>query len=96
MNQSKIDHGNVSFITTLITMAGTNKTALMESNFKMISTPQFKNDYSGNVTCGFVVQPLFIDHALKEIERCVNDLGLKVLCLPTHYINKKGEWLSDR
>ena len=45
-------------------------------------------------TCGFVVQPLFIDQALKEIERCVNDLELKLLCLPTHYINKDGLWHS--
>ena len=34
-----------------------------------------------------------MDFALKEIERCVQ-LGLKVLCLPTHFLNAKGEWLS--
>ena len=35
-----------------------------------------------------------MDQALKEIARCVNELGLKLLCLPTHFLNAKGEWLS--
>ena len=36
----------------------------------------------------FVVQPLYMDQALTEIDRCVK-LGLKVLCLPTHFLNSK-------
>jgi len=63
---------------------------------------RFQNDYNASLqaeypdkfTCGFVVQPLYMDQALSEIERCVNDLGLKMLCLPTHFLNAKGEWLS--
>ena len=35
-----------------------------------------------------------MEHALREIDRCVNELDLKVLCLPSHFLNKKGEWLS--
>ena len=35
-----------------------------------------------------------MEHALREIDRCVNELDLKFLCLPTHFLNKKGEWLS--
>ena len=30
--------------------------------------------------------------ALWEIERCVEKLGLKVLCLPTHYMDSTGNW----
>ena len=63
---------------------------------------RFQNDFNAKVqadhpdkfTCGFVVQPLYIDQALREIERCVKDLHLKLLCLPTHFLNKQGEWLS--
>ncbi len=63
---------------------------------------RFQNDFNGQtqaenkkkITAGFVVQPLHMDDALNEIERCVTDLGLKLLCLPTHYLNKKNEWLS--
>ena len=35
-----------------------------------------------------------MDHALEEIERCVNELNLKLLCLPTHFLNSNNEWLS--
>lgn len=63
---------------------------------------RWQNDFNANVqyehpkrfTNGFVVQPLHMDDALKEIERCVTKLNLQVLCLPTHYLNRDGEWLS--
>jgi aminocarboxymuconate-semialdehyde decarboxylase len=62
---------------------------------------RWQNDFNGNVqkehpekfTCGFVVQPKFIDDALKEIERCVG-LGMNLMCLPTHFMNDDDEWLS--
>ena len=41
-----------------------------------------------------MVQPKYIDQALKEIDRCVNELGLKLLCLPTHFLNHQGKWVS--
>lgn len=61
---------------------------------------QFQNDYQANLqsnhpdlfTSGFVVQPAYIDMALKEIERCVHSLHLSVLCLPTHFKTSTGEW----
>ncbi len=63
---------------------------------------RWQNDFNGEVqkrrpdkfTCGFVVQPLYLDDALLEIERCVNVLNLRVLCLPTHFLNADGQWLS--
>ena len=63
---------------------------------------RFQNDFHGRIqsenpeyfTCGFVVQPAFIDDALEEIQRAVNELNLQVLCLPTHYQNRDGEWIS--
>lgn len=63
---------------------------------------RWQNDFNSSVqerrpdkfTCGFVVQPLYLDDALKEIERCVEKLGMQVLCLPTHFLNQKNEWLS--
>lgn len=63
---------------------------------------RWQNDFNASVqerrpdkfTCGFVVQPLYVEDALKEIERCVNELGMRLLCLPSHFINKEGEWLS--
>lgn len=63
---------------------------------------RFQNDFHGKVqaenpdhfTCGFVVQPAFIDEALREIERAVKKLDLHLLCLPTHYQSTEGEWIS--
>lgn len=63
---------------------------------------RWQNDFNASVqqrrpdkfTCGFVVQPLYLDDALKEIERCVNELNMKLLCLPTHFLNKNNEWTS--
>lgn len=63
---------------------------------------RFQNDFNAEVqqnhpnrlTCGFVVQPRYIDFALAEIERCVETLGMSVLCLPTHFINAEGKWTS--
>lgn len=63
---------------------------------------QWQNDFNAEVqskrpdkfTCGFVVQPLYMEDALNEIERCVNQLNLKLLCLPTHFLNAEGEWTT--
>ena len=63
---------------------------------------RFQNDFNAKTqhlhptkfTCGFVVQPRYMDDAIKEIDRCVNELGLGLLCLPTHYLNKDEQWKS--
>jgi aminocarboxymuconate-semialdehyde decarboxylase len=63
---------------------------------------QWQNDFNASVqhnnpskfTCGFAVQPKFMSDALLEIERCVTKLNLKLLCLPTHYLNDVDEWVS--
>jgi len=60
----------------------------------------FQNDFNAGVqadmplkfTCGFVVQPAHLEDSLLEIERCVNDLNLGLLCLPTHYLTAEGQW----
>lgn len=63
---------------------------------------RWQNDFNASVqqrkpdkfTCGFVVQPLFIEDALKEIDRCVNELKMNLLCLPSHFLTAEGEWCS--
>lgn len=60
---------------------------------------RFQNDFNLSIQqqypdkfiSGFVVQPRYLEYALKETERCVN-AGMKVLCLPTHYVDKHGDW----
>ena len=61
---------------------------------------RFQNDFNAQVqcnhpdkfTCGFVIHAGFVRSALWEIERCVEELGLRVLCLPTHYMDTVGAW----
>lgn len=61
---------------------------------------RFQNDFNAKVqqenpskfTCGFVVHPGFVRGACWEIERCVEQLGMSLLCLPTHYMDTIGSW----
>ncbi len=61
---------------------------------------RFQNDFNAKVqhdhptkfTTGFVVHAGFIKSALWEMERCVEKLGLNVMCLPTHYMDSVGTW----
>ncbi|MEO0900302.1 MAG: amidohydrolase family protein [Bacteroidota bacterium] len=63
---------------------------------------RFQNDFNAQTqienpdkfTCGFVVHCGYVRGALWEIERCVEELGLRVLCLPTHFMDSIGEWRS--
>ncbi len=63
---------------------------------------RFQNDFNAKVqhdhpekfTCGFVVHTGFVQGALWEMERCVKELGLQVLCLPTHFMDSIGTWRS--
>ena len=61
---------------------------------------RFQNDFNAKIqrenpskfTCGFVVHPGFVRGACWEIERCVEELGMQLLCLPTHYMDTIGTW----
>lgn len=94
MEYNKIDHAVVLNLSQLY-CNGWEKQQAMD-------TIRWQNDFNASVqsrrpdlfTAGFVVQPAYIDAALKEMNRCVNELNLHVLCLPTHFQNEKQEWLS--
>ena len=61
---------------------------------------RFQNDFNAKIqrenptkfTCGFVVHPGFVRSAMWEIERCVEELDMRLLCLPTHYMDTIGTW----
>lgn len=94
MQQNKIDHTVILNLSQLYC----NGLSLRDT----VDALRFQNDFNAEVqhnnpnefTCGFVVQPLHIDAALLEMERCVEELGLTLLCLPTHFINEKGAWTT--
>lgn len=61
---------------------------------------RFQNDYNAHIQksypdkfiSGFVIQPLHRDDALKEIQRCVEEHKMPLMCLPSHFLNKEGHW----
>ena len=94
MNQHKIDHAVMLCLSQLYCNGWQKQDAADTICFQNDFNASVQSDFPKKFTCGFVVQPLYMQHALQEIERCVNKLGLKLLCLPTHFLNANGEWLS--
>jgi len=94
MEQNRIDH---AVILNLSQLYG-NGLRLEE----MKRALRFQNDFNGQLqqdhptkfTCGFVVHSGYVRGALWEIERCVEELNLRVLCLPTHFMDSIGTWRS--
>ncbi|ANM31728.1 amidohydrolase [Acidobacteria bacterium Mor1] len=94
MDRFKIDHAVVLNLSQLYG----NGLRLEE----MKQALRFQNDFNAQIqqenptrfTCGFVVHPGFIRGALWEVERCVEQLGLRLLCLPTHFMDTIGSWRS--
>jgi len=94
MRRNEIDHE------VLITLSQLYCNGLDRSTTKDVI--RFQNDFHAKVqsenadqfTCGFVVQPAFIEDSIREIERAVSQLDLGLLCLPTHFQNTDGEWMS--
>ncbi len=94
MHKNNIDHGVMLCLSQLYCNGWSKRDCFDAIRFQNDFNASIQQEYPKKFTCGFVVQPRYIDQAIKEIERCVNKLGLKVLCLPTHFLNSSGEWLS--
>ncbi|MEL6864159.1 MAG: amidohydrolase family protein [Bacteroidota bacterium] len=94
MEESRIDHEVILNLSQLYANGLSRELAL--------STIKFQNDFNASIqashpdkfTCGFVLQPAYLDDALQEMERCVEKLGMRLLCLPTHYQDPIGQWRS--
>lgn len=94
MERHQIDHGVMLCLSQLYCNGWEEQDCMDTIRFQNDYNASIQRQYPDKFTCGFVVQPLYMDHALKEIERCVQELGLKLLCLPTHFLNAQGEWLA--
>ncbi|NER16250.1 amidohydrolase family protein [Spongiivirga citrea] len=92
MERYKIDHAVVLNLSQLYG----NGLRLEE----MKQALRFQNDFNARIqhenpskfTTGFVVHPGYGRGAVWEIERCVEELGMSLLCLPTHYMDTIGTW----
>ena len=92
MEKNKIDHAVVLNLSQLYGNGLTHKDMKQALRFQNDFNAKVQADYPDKFTCGFVVHAGFIDGALWEIERCVEELDLKLLCLPTHYLDTAGNW----
>ena len=92
MERFKIDHAVVLNLSQLY-----GNGLKMEQMKKAL---RFQNDFNAKVqrenpskfTCGFVVHPGHVQGAMWEMERCVEELGMRLLCLPTHFMDTVGAW----
>ena len=92
MEKNNIDHAVVLNLSQLYGNALTYDLMKEALRFQNDFNAQIQAEHSNKFTCGFVVQPAFVRGACWEIERCVEELNLKVLCLPTHYMDTTGTW----
>jgi aminocarboxymuconate-semialdehyde decarboxylase len=92
MDRNNIDHAVVLNLSQLYGNGLRLETLKKVLRFQNDFNAQVQHDHPDKFTCGFVVHCAFVAGALWEIERCVEELGLKVLCLPTHYMDTIGKW----
>lgn len=92
MERNKIDHAVILTLSQLYGNGLRSKEMKLALRFQNDFNAKIQRDYPDKFTCGFVIHAGFLQGALWEIERCVEELGLKVLCLPTHYMDTIGKW----
>lgn len=92
MEKNKIDHAVILNLSQLYGNGLTQDEVKLALRFQNDFNAKVQRDHPEKFTCGFVVHAGFIQGALWEIERCVKDHNLQVLCLPTHYMDSAGNW----
>lgn len=92
MHQFSIDHAVVLNLSQLYGNGLAAEDRRLALKFQNDFNASVQQKYGQKFTCGFVVNPIDMDEALEEIRRAVEELNLRVLCLPTHYLGKTGEW----
>ncbi len=92
MDKNNIDHAVVLNLSQLygngLRLEEMKKVLRFQNDFNA----RVQDDHPQKFTCGFVVHSGFVRGALWEMERCVKELGLKVMCLPTHFMDSVGTW----
>jgi len=94
MDRNNIDHAVVLNLSQLYGNGLRLEEMKQALRFQNDFNAKVQHDHPDKFTCGFVVHPGFTQGALWEMERCVKELGLTVLCLPTHFMDSIGTWRS--
>ena len=94
MEKYNIDHGVMLNLSQIYCNGWQKEDAKDAITWQNDFNASVQHEFPDKFTSGFVVQPLYMEEALLEIERCVSQFNLKLLCLPTHFLNKNNEWTS--
>jgi aminocarboxymuconate-semialdehyde decarboxylase len=94
MERSKIDHEVVLNLSQLYGNGWSEADCYDGLRFQNDFNASVQAEHPDKFTTGFVVQPRYVAQALKEIERAVEKLKLKLLCLPTQFLNADNQWTS--
>ncbi len=92
MESNSIDHAVVLNLSQLYGNALKLEEMKLALRFQNDFNAKIQREHPDKFTCGFVIHAGFVRSALWEIERCVEELNLRVLCLPTHYMDSAGQW----
>jgi len=92
MEANKLDHAVVLNLSQLYGNGLSKQDVSDVLRFQNDFNAETQANYPDKFTTGFVVHAGYIDDALKEIDRCVTKHNMQVLCLPTHFLNAKGNW----
>lgn len=87
MDKNQISHEVVLNLSQLYCNGVDRATAKDIIRFQNDFNASLQHDFPTRFTGGFVVQPAHLEDALEEIRRCVEELDLQLLCLPTHYLD---------
>lgn len=94
MAKSGIDHEVILTLSQLYCNGLNEQDSLDALRFQNDFNAQIQAENPEKFTTGFVVQPRYIDQSLKEIERNIKENNLRVLCLPTHFLDTEEKWVS--
>ncbi len=94
MEENEIDHEVILNLSQLYCNGYPEALAVDVIRFQNDFNASLQDQYPDKFTGGFVVQAAYIDSALKEIERCVDTMGMSLLCLPSHFLDASGVWHS--
>jgi aminocarboxymuconate-semialdehyde decarboxylase len=94
MSRNNIDHAVVLNLSQLYGNGLRLETMKRVLRFQNDFNAQVQHEHPDKFTTGFVVHTGYVRGALWEMERCVEELGLRLLCLPTHFMDSIGTWRS--
>ena len=93
MEKTKMAHAIILVLSQLycngISKADTYEIISFQNDYNLSLEQRFPSKF----TCGFVVNPRYLDQALKEMEKRAAQ-GFTFLCLPTHYELRDGKFTS--